>query len=170
VAHLGQPAAWWEIGPACDAASRNEEVASAGDLLGSLVADGGEQKSIAILHVTLLRCMSQPLARNGPPARSAVRSLTGGNRTWRGRLNSVRNDPARAAIGADNLLPNTRVDMVEDIFANEWRRQTHELTYNYGSKFDCHRHVQLGSAVVAISSITVPGVGKAETATHARTG
>src|ERR1700674_5210383 len=31
----------------------------------------------------LLRCMSPEVARNGPPAMSAIWSLSGGKRTWR---------------------------------------------------------------------------------------
>jgi hypothetical protein len=37
--------------------------------------------------------VSVSLARTGPPAMSAVRSLSGEDRTWHGQPNSVANDP-----------------------------------------------------------------------------
>ena len=36
-----------------------------------------------------------PLARTGPPAMSAIRPLSGEDRTWRGQPNSVENRPSR---------------------------------------------------------------------------
>src|SRR6202158_1776333 len=54
-----------------------------------------------------------PLARTGPPAMSAVGSLTDVNRTWPGQRNSVEKDPNQtwvddgrmSAVGAKVITP-----------------------------------------------------------------
>jgi len=52
------------------------------------------------IALRLLRCTSPLLPRNGPPAKSAVWSLTGVNRTCGGRPNSVAIDPTRTFVGS----------------------------------------------------------------------
>src|ERR1700692_4294620 len=44
-------------------------------------------------QLILLRCISPKVARNGPPAMSAVWSLSGGKRTWRLRAPTSEFDP-----------------------------------------------------------------------------
>ncbi len=58
---------------------------------------------VVVQRRLLLRCMSLFLARNGPPAMSAVRSLSGVNRTWRTALPRSQFDPTETFGG---LAPN----------------------------------------------------------------
>src|ERR1700730_16471351 len=50
--------------------------------------------------------MSPEVARNGPPAMSAFRSLSGVNRTWRGHRQTDANDPTRTS---DRLDPRRKI-------------------------------------------------------------
>jgi hypothetical protein len=52
----------------------------------------------------MLQCMSPEMARNGPPAMSAVRSLSGVNRTSHRKLISVAIDPQRKLGMASNAM------------------------------------------------------------------
>jgi hypothetical protein len=52
------------------------------------------------MRLLLLRCMSPFMARTGPPATFAIRSLLGANRTWPRQPNLVANDPDRHQDGA----------------------------------------------------------------------
>ena len=51
-------------------------------------------------RTNLLRRMSPELARTGPLAMSAVRSLSEVNRTWRGHRQNDANDPSATWTGA----------------------------------------------------------------------
>jgi putative ABC transport system substrate-binding protein len=53
----------------------------------------GRADEVIDLSLILLRCLSPEVARNGPPAMSAVWSLSGGKRTSSGEPISVAIDP-----------------------------------------------------------------------------
>jgi hypothetical protein len=52
----------------------------------------------------MLRSMSLLLARTGPPAMSAIRSLSGVNRTWHGHVISVAIDPKLTSTSSNVAL------------------------------------------------------------------
>jgi hypothetical protein len=93
-------------------------------------------------------------ARTGPPAMSAIRSLTGVDRTWRRRRNSVEIDPSRSSAssqfasvtqprGANPLRLLTTAEALRNPFQAgklpstspggltefSWRRFAHSLCY-----------------------------------------